>query len=46
MENSIHGLCVEYGEVFVAQRRDAAACAACTNKLRQRRFRARRSEPD
>lgn len=40
------GLCVECGEVFVAQRRDAEACAACTNKLRQRRFRERRSEPD
>jgi len=40
------GLCVECGEVFVAQRRDAEACPACTNKLRQRRFRARRSEPN
>ena len=40
------GLCTECGEVFVAQRRDAEACTACTNRLRQRRFRARRSEPD
>lgn len=37
------GFCPECGEVFVAQRRDAQACEKCSNKLRQRRLRERRS---
>lgn len=38
------GICSECGKPFVAQRRDAEACPSCTNKLRQRRHRARRAE--
>lgn len=35
------GICSECGKLFVVQRRDAEACPSCTNKLRQRRHRAR-----
>lgn len=38
------GICSECREPFVAQRRDAEACPSCTNKLRQRRHRARRAD--
>ena len=38
------GICSECGKPFVAQRRDAEACPSCTNKLRQRRHRARRAD--
>lgn len=38
------GICGECGEPFVVQRHDAKACASCTNKLRQRRHRARRAD--
>jgi predicted RNA-binding Zn-ribbon protein involved in translation (DUF1610 family) len=38
------GVCSECGKPFIAQRRDAEACPDCTNKLRQRRHRARRAD--